>query len=127
MHFYRYVVLIHAVGAILLGMSIRAGLVSAVAQFGLVDTQIAGLVNATTIAAVAGAGLELAFALRSVPLLTFTDEVLAEVSRVTWPTRDEAVRAATTVVMTVALMATVISLYDLLWKQLADLILFNQS
>ena len=127
MYYYRYVVLVHALVAILLGVALRAGISSALVEFALADNRIGGLVNVSTAVAAGIALLEFLYVMRSATILTFTDEVIAEIMRVTWPSRDEAVRAASTVIMTAGLMAVVISLYDLLWKQLADLILFNQS
>ena len=127
MYYYRFVVLVHAMVAILLGVSAKAGISSALIEFGVSDTAIGGVVTASGIAALLLAIVEFVVVMRTVSVLTFTDEVLAEIMRVTWPTRDESFRAASTVIMTVSIMAMVISCYDLLWKQLANLILFNHS
>lgn len=127
MYYYRYVVLVHALIAILLGVSLRAGISSAFVEFGYTDMNLGGVVAMSTLISVVLALVEFGVVLRSPAVTTFTDEIVAEIMRVTWPSRDEAVRAATTVIVTVSIMAAVISLYDLLWKQLANLILFNQS
>jgi preprotein translocase SecE subunit len=126
-YYFRYVVLTHALIAIILGAIARSALVSGFGQFGIPDNELFGLVTTTTAASVAFAGLELTIVLRNNAAMTFTDEVIAEIRRVTWPTRQEAVRAATTVVITAAFVALTISVYDLVWKKLADLILFNHS
>jgi preprotein translocase subunit SecE len=125
--YYRYVVLLVAVIDIFVGVTLRAGLTSGFAQFGVPDDLVLGLANVSTLTSAGVSVVAFAVALRSVSLLTFLDEVLAEVMRVTWPTRDEAVRAASTVILTASFMAVVISLYDLVWKNLADMFLFNPS
>ncbi|TNE88652.1 MAG: preprotein translocase subunit SecE [Deltaproteobacteria bacterium] len=63
--------------------------------------------------------------LRNEQAVAFTDEVVEELTKVTWPTRDETVRASTTVVVATLFTAAVLGGYDYLWKQVADLVLFN--
>jgi preprotein translocase SecE subunit len=126
-YYYRYVVLVLIAFATFLGIAARAGLSAGFAQFGLADDLIGGVIGTTTLLSILSGVTIFAVSMRSVALLTFLDEVLAELGRVTWPTRPEAVRAATTVVVTASFLAVVISIYDLIWKNLANLILFNQS
>jgi preprotein translocase SecE subunit len=125
-YYYRYVVLVLIAVSTLVGAALRSGLVAAFAQFGLADDRIAFLSTTSLVSLVVAVGLLVA-GLRYVPFLTFLDEVIAELGRVTWPTRQEAVRAAGTVVVTAGFLAVVISIYDLVWKNLANLILYNQS
>ncbi|NCG17818.1 MAG: preprotein translocase subunit SecE, partial [Rhodobacterales bacterium] len=60
-------------------------------------------------------------------IVQFTDEVIGELVTVTWPTRDETVRASTTVVLTTLFVAAVLAFYDLIWKSIADMILFTEA
>jgi preprotein translocase SecE subunit len=46
---------------------------------------------------------------------------------VTWPSREETVRASTTVVLTTLFMASLLAVYDFTWKNLADLFLFTEG
>ncbi len=127
MYYYRYVVLVLIAASTLVGIALRSGLSAGFAQFGLADDRIGGLVATTTAVSVVVAVSLFVIGLRSVRFLTFVDEVVAELGRVTWPTRQEAVRAAATVVVTAGFLALVISVYDVIWKNLANLILYNQS
>ena len=65
--------------------------------------------------------------MRSRKTIAFTDEVVGELYKVTWPTKDETIRASTTVIMTTLFIAAVLAAYDLVWKNLADLVLFTDS
>jgi len=126
-YYYRYVVLVLIATTTLVGVALRSGLSAGFAQFGLADDRVFGLLPTTTVISAVVAVALFAFGLRNVRFLTFVDEVVAELGRVTWPTRPEAVRAAATVVITAGFLAIVISVYDLIWKNLANLILYNQS
>lgn len=127
MYYYRYVVLVMSILAIFVGAAIKSGSVAAFAQMGIADTVQFGVASTTGLLSLVGGSVAFAVLVRTRSALSFADEVFAEVMRVTWPTRDEAVRAATTVVATTMFVALVISVYDLVWKKLADLVLFNQG
>lgn len=123
----RYVLLAFTIGAILMGLVVQSATVSAFAQFAFPDSRIAGIVNTSTAIAL-GAGLATFVGMiRNRQAIRFTDEVIGELSQVTWPTRDETVRASTTVVLTTLFTAAVLAAYDLIWKNLADLVLFTES
>ena len=127
MNHQRYVLLSFTLGAILTGLAVQSAAVSAFAQFAFPDTRIAGLLNLSTVIALVS-GLATFFVLiRNRQAIQFTDEVVGELAQVTWPTRDETVRASTTVVLTTLFTAAVLAAYDLIWKNLADLILFTSS
>lgn len=125
MHHQRYVLLAFTLGAILAGIVVQSALVSGFAQFALPDTRIAGFLNLSSALAVGSGLLTFVALVRNPKAIVFTDEVVGELVQVTWPTRDEAVRASTTVVLTTLFTATVLAMYDLVWKNLADLVLFT--
>ena len=78
----------------------------------------------TAISVVAGV-ITIVALIRNPTAVSFTDEVVDELGKVTWPTRDETVRASTTVVVTTLFTAAVLGAYDYVWKQVADLFLFT--
>ncbi len=63
--------------------------------------------------------------IRSSQAVQYFDEVVDELHKVTWPTREETLRAATTVVFTALFVALLIGGYDFLWKSVADLVLYG--
>lgn len=124
----RFVILAFVVGAILFGMVIQSALASAMLQFSVTDDRLlGGLTSTSTLAGVVGGGLGFFFAIRNAVWVKYSDEVIGELRKVTWPSREETVRATTTVVLTTIFVAALLGLYDLLWKNVADLFLFTDG
>jgi len=115
------------VGALLVGVTLNAATSSMVAQFALQNTRVFGLLSVTSLVAIVGAIGAFAYLIRSRQTLVFTDEIMQELAKVTWPNREETLRASTTVVVTTLLVAGLLGVYDFCWKNLADLILFTES
>ncbi len=113
------------VGSILVGMTLQSAIVSGFAQFAMPDNRLLGLVNTSTALSVFGAATTFFVLIRTRRALTFSSEVVGELIRVTWPTRDETVRASTTVVVTTLFTAALLAFYDTIWKMVADLFLFT--
>jgi preprotein translocase subunit SecE len=123
----RFVILAFVVTAILSGVVVQSAIVSSVDFFGWTDSRLLGLVNASVVASVA-AGFAVFFGLlRNQQAVKFTDEVIGELRKVTWPSREETISATTTVILTTLFVAVLIGFYDLLWKNVADLVLFTEG
>lgn len=123
----RYVLLTFIAAGILAGWLVQAMAVSLLAQLEYPDTRLLGVLAVSSVSGlVAGAATFFAL-LSNQDAKRFTDEVVGELARVTWPTRDETLRATTTVVITTLLVAMLLGVYDLIWKNLADLVLFNEG
>jgi len=120
----RWVVLAFVVLSIVVGWTVQAGSVSAFGQFAIPDTRL-GPITLTTLLAVFAGGITMIALLRNEKAVKFTDEVVDELTKVTWPTREETVRASTTVVVTTLLVAVLLAVYDFVWKNIADLVLFQ--
>ncbi len=113
------------VGSILVGLTLQSAVVSAFAQFGWPDNRLFfGLLNTSTAVSSAGAAATFFALIRTPIALQFTGEVVGELLRVIWPSRDETVRASTTVVVTTLFTAALLAVYDFTWKNLADAFLF---
>ena len=123
----RYVLLSFIGLAICVGLVVQSATVSAFAQFAFPDNRLAGLVNTSTAIALLTGGLTFAVLIRNRRALTFSSEVVGELQQVTWPTRDETVRGSTTVVLTTFFTAGLLAIYDFIWKNLADLVLFTEG
>jgi preprotein translocase subunit SecE len=121
----RYVLLVFLLTAIGVGLTVQAAVVSAFAQFAYPDNRLLGVVSTSAALSVGLGGLSFVALLRNRTALTFTGEVVTELLRVTWPSREEAARAATTVVLTALFVAALLAVFDFTWKNLADLILFT--
>lgn len=122
----RFVLLAFVLAALAVGFSLQAALVSAFAEFGFADNRIAGLMNTSSAVAILGGLGTFVGLIRSRRALEFAGEVVGELLRVTWPSRDETMKASTTVVLTTLFAAGLLAFYDFTWKNLADLVLFTE-
>lgn len=125
--FQRYVLLAFVIGALLTGWAVQAACVSGFAQFAILDRTFFNVVSMSSLAGLLTGGITFVVLIRNPKTINFTDEVMGELYKVTWPTKDETVRASTTVIMTTLFIAAVLAAYDLLWKNLADLVLFTEG
>ncbi|MEZ4322406.1 MAG: preprotein translocase subunit SecE [Myxococcota bacterium] len=123
----NWVLLIMVTISILVGMLFQSAAVSAMAQFAYSDDLLLGLVHTSTMLGVAGFTVSVLVLIRNSRALKFTDETVGELLQVSWPTREETLRASTTVILTAIFAATLLAAYDFLWKNLADLFLFTES
>jgi preprotein translocase subunit SecE len=124
----RFVILTFVIGAILFGMVVQSALSAAMLQFSVTDDRLlGGLVSTSALLGILGGAAGFVVALRNKEAVKFTDEVIGELRKVTWPSREETVRATTTVVLTTIFVAALLGLYDLMWKRVADLFLFTEG
>jgi preprotein translocase subunit SecE len=123
----RYVLLAFVVAAVLVGVTVQAAASSAFAQFALPDDRVMGILATSSILAILSGATTFLILVRNKAALTFTGEVVGELVRVTWPSREETVRASTTVVLTTLFMASLLAVYDFTWKNVADLFLFTEG
>ena len=99
---------------------------SAFAQFAYPDNHWFGLFHTSSALALLGGAAAFTALLRTRVAVTYTTEVVGELLRVTWPSRDESLRAATTVVGAALFIAALIAVFDFTWKNLADVVLFTE-
>lgn len=121
-----WVILSVAITAILTVMVVSAAVHSAFAFFGVADLRILGtpLSLSSLIALLSGGALFL-IVIRTQKYVTFIDEVVGELAKVSWPSREETVRASITVIATTVFTAALLAGYDFVWKNVADYFLFT--
>lgn len=49
---------------------------------------------------------------------------ISEIKKITWPTRSETIKYTTTVIVVCVIVATILSLFDLLYMQLMEKFIF---
>jgi len=106
-------------------MVVQAAVVSGFAQFAIPDNRLLGLVATSTALSLGVGAVAFFVSIRNRKWVSFVDETVDETLKVRWPRREEAIRGSTTVVMTTLFTALVLATYDILWKNLADLVLFT--
>jgi preprotein translocase subunit SecE len=121
-----WVILSVAITAILTVMVVSAAVHSAFAFFGVADIRVLGtpVALSSLMAFLSGAALFIVV-IRTHKWMTFIDEVVGELAKVSWPTREETVRASITVVATTVFTAALLGGYDFVWKNVADYFLFT--
>ena len=123
----RYVLLSFTLLAIAAGMAVQSAAVSVFLQFSMPDARVGGLVNTSSALGVLVGAASFVALIRSRTALSFTSEVVGELQQVVWPSREETVKGSTTVVLTTLFAATLLAVYDFIWKNLADLVLFTEG
>ncbi len=121
----RHVLLVFLVLAVLTGVTLQAASSSLFERLAVPDTHIGGLVYTTTLVSVAAGAGTFFTLIRNTKAIRYTDEVVDELQKVTWPTREDTIRAASTVVLTTLFVALVVTFYDFLWKNVAGYFLLG--
>ena len=112
------------VAGVLAGVFVRYLALGVLGVVGREDPMVL-MVPATVLAAgVIGIATTLIL-LRTESASAFTDSVVAELKRVTWPSREETISNTGIVVGAAVFFATLLSAYDFLWMKLTGLFLFT--
>ena len=122
----RYVVLIFVTTAILAGMVGQSAVASGLLQFGRPDAQLlGGLVSTSGLAGLLTGVITLFALLRNQKASRFTGEVVGQLLKVVWPSREEAMKATRTVIFTTLFVAALLGLYDFFWSRVAQAFFFS--
>jgi preprotein translocase SecE subunit len=119
----RYVIVGIVALAILLAVSISHGFVWVWAQAGWDDRPLFGGLQLTHLLGYLVAAAGALFAWRHQPTFTLANEVVDELSKVTWPTREETSSATVVVIVTVLVCSAYLGIFDAVWLTLTNWIL----
>ena len=120
----RYVIVGIVVLAIFLGFSLWHALMWGWAQLGWDDLSLIG--REVTLTRLIGFGLALAaaaFVIKHGPTFQLANEVVDELAKVTWPTREETGNATVVVIVTVIVCSAYLGVFDAVWLSLTNWIL----
>ena len=121
----RYVVVSILVVGLIVAMTLARGFEWIWVAAGINDPYIAGIRQlplTALMAYVVGLGGAL-FCLKNENIRTLSNEVVDELSKVTWPSREETGQATIVVVVTVIICAAFLGLFDAVWLWLTDRLL----
>lgn len=122
----KFVLMSFFTGAVLVGMSLQGLGAPMLANFEVSNPELFLGINATTLAAFA-VGVATFLVLNRHPVAyQFTDEVVSEFRKVTWPSREETVRSTTVVVVFTVLVASALAGYDWIWGEITSRVLFTE-
>ena len=124
----RYIVLAFVAFAAVLGAATHGIAVPLVARFNLSDPEvIPGIANATSLVSI-GLAIALFITLMRLPsVISYTDEVISELRKVVWPTREETFRNATIVLGTVLVLSLILGAYDYVWGAITKVFLYSDT
>ena len=122
----RYLVLAFLCGAACLAVTIRSAVVNIFGLVGVPD-QLIGPLPLSVLLAVAAFFISFFALMRHKVAVTFSTQVIREMYRVTWPDREETMRATTVVCLSAVGSATFLALCDYFWAQVTDILIFTSS
>ena len=123
----RYIILSFLGAAVLLGMSVQGLAVPLLARQDITDPQLLGLINATTLAGLFTGTVTFLLLNRHAKAYGFTNEVIDELRKVVWPTKQETIRSTLVVVIFTFIVAFSLAAYDYVWAQVTEMFLFTES
>ena len=123
----RFIYLTFIVGAILIGLTLRSATVSVLSGLGSPDTMVADLLPMSVLIGAAGAVLSFFIALRNAQAVSFTEQVIVELAKVTWPDREETINSSMVVIVATLFMAGSLAFFDYIWAQVTGLFLFTDG
>ena len=121
----RYVIVSILVAAMIVAMTLARGFEWIWVAAGINDPYIFGIRQlplTALMAYVVSFGTAI-FCLKNDNIRTLSNEVVDELSNVTWPSREETVQATIVVVVTVLICAAFIGLFDAVWLWLTNRLL----
>ncbi|MGC6493352.1 MAG: preprotein translocase subunit SecE [Myxococcota bacterium] len=110
-----------------MGIVFQNAVISIIGVMDVPDERIAGMVNVSTLSGLVGGAGTFFGLLRHRDSVQFTDEVVGELRKVTWPSFDETQRATTTVIITTLFVAALLYVYDNIWAYVASQFLFVEG
>lgn len=123
----RYIVFTFLALAVCVGFALRGVVGPTMAAYEIADPRLLGMMEASSVSGVVAAAVTFFVLLRNVPALVFTDEVITELRKVSWPGREEAVRSASIVIGTTIFIALALGLFDVVWARLTSAFLFTEG
>lgn len=121
----RAVSLLFAVFGLLVAVFVYEGWAQIAAAASIEDPLIAQIVPASTLAAGLAGVVAFFVLLRNETSSTFFDSVVDEILKIHWPSREETMGNTGVVVGATVFLASLLSVYDLLWGRIAGFFLFS--
>lgn len=123
----KYIVMSFLAAGVLVGYSVQGLLVPLFARLEVSDPMLLGLINGSSLLGLITGILTFLVLNRHPLVVRFTDEVVSELRRVTWPDREETIRSTTVVLGTTLFVAGCLFVYDQVWRTLAQAVLFSEG
>jgi preprotein translocase SecE subunit len=123
----RYMYVVFIATAFLTGWAMRAAAVSGLLMAEVDDTVFLGIVSISGLIGLASGVLAFFGLLRSTKAVTYVNEVIGEMVKVTWPTREETTNNSITVIIVSLIFSGSLALFDLVWAQVTEYVFVQLS
>jgi preprotein translocase SecE subunit len=123
----KYIVMILLALSFLVAISIKGLTVPVLAKYEIGDPLLFNSLNTTSVAALV-LGIGSFVLLNRHPIVVgFTNECVTELRAVFWPDKEETIRSTTVVIGVTLFIAFMLGLYDYVWAEVTQLLLFTES
>jgi preprotein translocase SecE subunit len=122
----RYILMAFLAIAGVIGVTVRSVAIDVLSRVDFGDPQLLGL-NTSAWCGVVSAIICFFAMVRTRRVFVYTDEVVTELRKVAWPSRDETVRSSMVVVGFTLALASVLAAYDYLWVTITRAVLFSEG
>lgn len=121
----RPVTFAFVVAAVAAGLFVRSATVAIMTAQSVEDPMLAGVAPASGVAALVVGAVTLLVLLRHEKAKAFCDSVVTELKKVAWPSREETTNNTGIVVVATVLFGGLLSVYDYVWAQIAEVVLYS--
>ncbi len=123
----KFIYLFFVSMAILLGATFRSATISILNMIEQPDLLVGGMLSLSALIGAASAVIGFFVALRNAQAVSFTDQTIIELAKVTWPDREETVNSSMVVIIATLIMASSLAFFDLFWARITNLFLFTEG
>lgn len=123
----RYILLAFLAIAVAVGFSVRGLSGPIMAALEVSDPRLLGVLDGSSLIGVGLGIVTFTVLLRGASYVHFTDEVVSELRKVTWPDREDTIRSTIIVVSTSLFFALMLAGFDWLWGSLTSAFLFTKG
>ena len=107
-------------------VALRGLAIPVMARFEIGDPVVGFLTASALAAIILGVGTYIAL-MRNTRVVQFSDEVIDELNKVTWPEKDETVSSTVVVVGVTLFIAAALGLYDYVWAEVTQIVLYTDG
>ena len=107
-------------------VALRGLAIPVLAKFEIGDPIVGFLSASALVAIILGAVTYIAL-MRNTLVVQFADEVIDELNKVTWPEKDETVSSTVVVVGVTLFIAAALGLYDYVWAEVTQIVLYTDG
>lgn len=122
----RYILMAFLAIAAVVGVTVRSVAIDVLSRVDFGDPQVLAL-NTSGWIGVLSAVVVFATMVRTKRIFIYTDEVVTELRKVAWPSREETLRSSMVVVGFTVALASVLAAYDYLWVTITRAVLFSEG